>query len=305
MGKIRTVLGDTDPKDLGLTLPHEHLFFDLRGTYSDGSALVDMEEVVKTVLPSLLALKQRGAKTLVECSTGGIGRNPTILETLARRSGINVLAPAGFYKEPFMPNWIGSRSVDELANLMRREIKEGIGGTTVRAGFIKLAASDNGLTSLEEKVLRAAARAAMDTGAAISDHTVRGEVLLQEVKVLKEERFELEKFIWVHAHAEPDLAKHFKAVEEGINVEYDAIGSESPDDFFIDLIKRMVSKGHERHVLISQDAGGYNLGEPGGGRPRDLCYIFDKFLPKMREEGIGGLINTLMIENPRRIFELS
>ncbi|MBO3802583.1 MAG: esterase [Candidatus Brockarchaeota archaeon] len=289
---------------MGSTLPHEHLFFDLRGPSLPVVVQYDREEVVNKVLLSLLALKKRGASTLVECSTGGIGRDPVILETLARKSGINVLAPAGLYKEAFMPSWVGSKSVDELAGWMRKDITEGIGGTSVKAGFIKLAASDDGLTPLEEKVLRAAARAAKDTGVAISDHTTNGRVLLQEVEVLKEERFELEKFVWVHAHAEPDFAKHVGAAEMGINVEYDAIGSEIADGFFIELVKRMASKGHERRILISQDAGGYNLGEPGGGNPRDLCYIFDKFLPKMEEEGMNDLISVLMVENPRRIFEL-
>jgi len=306
-GKTHTVLGEIDSKDMGLTLPHEHLFFDLRGPSRPRGFRVDREEVVKTVLPSLLALKDRGVSTLFECSTGGIGRDPLILEALARRSGVNIVAPTGLYKEPFMPNWARSKTVDELADWMREEIETGIEKTPVKAGFIKLAATDEGLTALEEKVLRAAARAAKDTGATIAQHTSgpqSGSVLLQEMKVLREERFNLRKFVWVHAHSEPDISLHIRAAEAGINVEYDAIGGDKPDDFFIDLIKRMVAEGHEGRILLSQDAGGYNAAEPGGGKPRDLCYIIDHFLPRMEREGMKELIPLITIENPRRTFEL-
>ncbi len=305
--KIRTVLGDINSKDLGLTLPHEHLFFDLRGPSRPQDFRVDQEEVVKTVLPSLLALKERGVSTLFECSTGGIGRDPPILEALARRSGVNIVAPTGLYKEPFMPNWARSKTVDELADWMREEIQTGIEKTPVKAGFIKLAATNEGLTPLEEKVLRAAAKAAEDSGAAIAQHTSgpqSGSVLLQEMKVLRKEGFNLRKFIWVHAHSEPDISLHIRAAEAGINVEYDAIGGGKPDDFFIDLIKRMVAEGHEGRLLLSQDAGGYNAAEPGGGKPRDLYYIIDHFLPRMEREGMKELIPLIMIENPRGTFEL-
>jgi len=306
-GKIHTVLGDIDSKDLGLTLPHEHLFYDLRGPSRPQGFRVDREEVVKTVLPSLLALKERGVSSLFECSTGGIGRDPLILETLARRSGVNIEVPTGLYKEPFMPDWVRSKTVDELADWMREEIQTGIENTSVKAGFIKLAATNEGLTPLEEKVLRSAARAAKDTGAAIAQHTSgpqSGLVLLQEMRVLREERFNLRKFIWVHAHSEPDKSLHIRAAEAGVNIEYDAIGGGKPDDFFIDLIKRMVTEGHEECLLLSQDAGGYNAAEPGGGKPRDLCYIIDHFFPRMERKGMKELIPLIMIENPRRIFGL-
>jgi len=306
-GKIYTVLGEIDSKDMGLTLSHEHLFFDLRGGARPKDFRVDREEVVRTVLPSLVALKDGGVSTLFECSTGGIGRDPLILEALGRRSGVNVVAPTGLYKEAFMPDWVRSRTVDELANRMREEIQTGIENTSVKAGFIKLATSDEGLTPLEERVLRAAARAANDTGAAIAQHTSgprSGSILLKEMKVLREEHFNLDKFVWVHAHSEPDISMHTRAAEAGVNLEYDAIGGDQPDDFFISLLKRMVARGHEEHILLSQDAGGYNAAELGGGKPRDLCYIIDRFLPRMETEGMRELIPLIMIENPRRTFEL-
>lgn len=152
MVKINTVLGEIDPKDIGLTLPHEHLFFDLRGPSRPQGEHVDQREVVGVILPSLLALKEKGVSTLFECSTGGIGRDHLILHDLAMRSHINVVAPTGLYKEYFMPQWVKDKTVDQLADWMSEEILRGICGTSVKAGFIKLAATSEGLTALEEKV---------------------------------------------------------------------------------------------------------------------------------------------------------
>lgn len=304
MGKIRTVLSDIDSKDIGLTLPHEHLFFDLRGPLRPQGMYVDRREIMKAVLPSLMALKAKGVSTLFECSTGGIGRDHILLEALAQMSRVNVIAPTGLYKEYYMPQWARSKTMDQLADWMMDEIRTGIEGTSVKAGFIKLAATNEGLTTIEEKVLRAAARASENTGAAVAVHTESGSLLLQEMKVLDEEGFNLEKFIWVHAHAEPDISYHIRAAESGIMIEYDAIGGGKPDEFFIGLIKRMVSEGHWTHILLSQDAGGYNAAEAGGGNPRDLCYIIERFLPEMEKEGMKEMIPLMMTENPRRTFEL-
>jgi phosphotriesterase-related protein len=304
LSRIQTVLGEIDSKDIGLTLPHEHLFYDLRGPLRPQGAHIDRQEVVKVVLPSLLSLKEKGVATLIECSTGGIGRDHLLLRDLAMRSHLNVVAPTGFYKEYFMPPWVRGKTVDQLADWMYEEIQRGMDGTSVRAGFIKLAATSEGLTALEEKVLRAAARASQRTAAAIADHTESGAILLQEVNVLRDEGFDLRKFIWVHAHAEPDIPQHIRAADIGINIEYDAIGGDKPDEFFMDLVKRLASEGHEDKILLSQDAGGYNAAEPGGGKPRDLGYIVDRFIPNMETKGMKELIPLVMVENPRRVFQL-
>ncbi|MBA2514592.1 MAG: hypothetical protein H0V26_09755 [Solirubrobacterales bacterium] len=60
------------------------------------------------------------------------------------------------------------------------ELEGEIEGTGVRAGWIKVSANDDGLTVTETKVLRAAAKAAIATGAAVGSHTVRGRVALDD-----------------------------------------------------------------------------------------------------------------------------
>jgi phosphotriesterase-related protein len=106
---------------------------------------------------------------------------------------------------------------------MVQEVTEGIEGTGIRAGFIKLAASDEGLTPMEVRLLRAAAHAALQTGAAIASHTTVGAVALQQVDIIEEEGLDPRRFVWIHAHCEPDLALHLRLARRGAFLEYDAI----------------------------------------------------------------------------------
>ncbi|HEX9838901.1 MAG TPA: hypothetical protein VGA72_06120, partial [Anaerolineales bacterium] len=112
----------------------------------------------------------------MECSTVGVGRNLTILSRLAEISPIRIVAPTGVYREAFTPLSLREISESDLANLWITELTEGIEGTSIRAGFIKLAMSDDGPSALEIRNLKAAAKASQATGAMIANHTIGGNV---------------------------------------------------------------------------------------------------------------------------------
>ena len=75
-GKINTVTGTINLSDLGRTVPHEHLFTDLRGPRVPGYAVGDSSHVVPAMLPYLEELSALGVTGLVECSTMGVGQKP-------------------------------------------------------------------------------------------------------------------------------------------------------------------------------------------------------------------------------------
>ena len=49
-----------------------------------------------------------------------------------------------------MPDWFGDRSEDDLYEIVRKEILEGIDGTDIRPGVIKFGTSYGTITKLEE-----------------------------------------------------------------------------------------------------------------------------------------------------------
>jgi hypothetical protein len=143
---IQTGRGSGNIQDMGLILPHEHLFTDLRGPLVPDYAQAEPEVVAQAMAPDLEAAHEAGVTALVECSTVGVGRNVAVLQRLAEVTPIHIVAPTGLYREQFVPPRLRSMSVEELAEEWIRELKEGI----------KISVSDDGPTPLEVRNLQAA-----------------------------------------------------------------------------------------------------------------------------------------------------
>lgn len=306
---FRTISGDVPVDSLGLTLPHEHLFTDLRGPNIDGYAQEDPELVRKMMAPYLRRAEEAGVTSIVECSTIGVGRNIGILAQLASQTRIKIVAPTGIYKEDFTPVMYKHKSIAELVEQWVDEIKNGVGFTDHKAGFIKIALSDDGPTPLEERNIRAAAQTSLATGAAVASHTIGGKAALRELEILKMEGMDLRKFIWVHAGSETDPKYHFQVAESGAYVEFDNIGQPDADhDGLCDAVESLLGKGLGEHILLSHDAGWFQPGAPHGLPERGMrgyTALITDFIPLLKRRGLDdGTINLITVENPKRVFGL-
>ncbi|HMN60756.1 MAG TPA: esterase, partial [Anaerolinea sp.] len=202
MTVLHTTLGAYPPGQLGMILPHEHIFVDLRTPDVPGQGQAAVEDVVRLMAPELERARALGVTALVECSPEGVGRRVDLVLAVSRAANFPVVVATGIYRQPWVPEWALRASEDVLQGWMQGELQVGIGQTGVRAGFIKLSAGDDGLTSVEEKILRAAARAGSATGAAIGSHTIRGLVVHRQLDVLEQEGFDPRRYISIHAQAE-------------------------------------------------------------------------------------------------------
>lgn len=289
----------------GLILPHEHVFTDLRGPEASGYGQADTADVMQAMKPLLVEARESGVQTLIECTTIGVGRNVPIVADLARATGVQIVIPTGVYgRANFAPKDYAAKSEDDLARWMMSEIMLGIENTDVRAGFVKTAASENELKPLEEKFLRASARASKQTGVAVASHTTSGEVALRQVEILGQLGVKPDRFVWVHAQAENDLTFHKDMARAGAYIELDSVGSSEQEDAkILKLMRELVSAGFEDKILISQDAGWYNPGQPQGGQKRGYTSLTKKFLPKMKAAGFDSrFIDKITKENPFRAF---
>jgi phosphotriesterase-related protein len=306
---FRTVLGDIPVSELGMILPHEHLFTDLRGPDTVDYAQDDPNMVIDTMRPYLAAAEDAGVTALIECSTVGVGRNIEILRRLAEQTRIHIIAPTGIYKEAFTPEAYLNHTIDDLVKLWTQEISQSIEGTASLAGFIKIAVSDDGPTRLEERNIRAAARTSQTTGAAIASHTIGGRAVLEEIALLVDEGLPLEKFIWVHAESESDLNLHQQVADLGVYVEYDFIGQPGQDPLTqVKKVLSLLEHNYGDRLLLSHDAGwfqpGRSHGQPEGGI-RGYTYIVDEFIPLLLAKGLDRETVKLLIEtNPKRAFAL-
>jgi len=303
MPNLITTLGPKRADELGMILPHEHVFVDLRTYDQPGYALAEAADVIALMAPELAAARAAGVTALVECTPVGVGRRADILRAVSEVTDMPLVVPTGIYREPWVPDWAHTAAEEALYEWMLGELNEQIEQSGVRAGFIKLSAGDDGITECEAKILRAAARAARETGAAIGSHTIRGRVVRDQLDIIESCGYTAERFIWIHASADPELALNLELARRGAWVEYDWIGDETTDAGFVDRIQRMLAAGLGGRLLLSHDRGWYDPAKPGGGTPKPFTYISERFLPKLRATGVDqATIDMLTRENPFRAF---
>lgn len=302
--RLWTTQGPLREEELGLILPHEHIFVDLGPIEAESYRHARAEDVVAVMTPFLQAARAAGVTALVECTPVGVGRRVDIVKAVADAAGFPVAVATGIYREPWVPEWAHAASEEELAAWMVRELCEGIEETGVRAAWIKLSAGDEGITPVEAKILRAAARAGQITGALIGSHTIRGRVVREQLDILEAAGYRPERFLWIHTQAEPDFDLYLDMARRGCWLEYDAIGSNGfSDNWFIERIHRLLDAGFGGQLLLSHDRGWYDPSKPNGGTQLPYTYLSEVFLPKLRASGVDeATVRQLTEKNPWRAF---
>jgi phosphotriesterase-related protein len=302
MAKLITTLGPLDASEVGMILPHEHVFVDLRSRDEPGFGQADPQDVIALMAPELERAREVGVTAIVECSPEGVGRNAAILSAVSEAADYPLVAPTGIYREPWVPPWAHEASEDELYEWMLGELQEEIGDSGVQAAWIKLSAGENGITETESKILRAAARAGAETGAIIGSHTARGRVVRNQLEIVDTAGYTPQRFIWIHAQND-SFELNVEMAERGAWIEYDAIGGGRADAFWIERIRGMLDAGHGEQVMLSHDRGWYDPAKPGGGTPRPFTYISEQFLPKLEAAGVDrATLEMLTVDNPFRAF---
>lgn len=310
--RVITVRGEIDSADLGRTLMHEHLLVDFIGAKDITRDRYDRDDVVRVMLPFLEELKKQGFKTLVECTPAYIGRDAVLWKRLSEASGLHIVTNTGLYAagqregapEPYLPQYAYELSEDELAGGWLKEWFEGIEGSGIRPGFLKIGVNPGEMRPVSEKVVRAAAIVSGHTGLAIACHTGRGLSALRILDILEEISVAPQRYIFVHAQSESDKQLHLRCAERGAWIEYDGISPKSAEKHK-ELVLFLLKYGFGDQILISQDAGWYRPGEPRGGEVRGFAYLQDQFLPMLWEEGVSEAVtDKLLIDNPRRALEV-
>lgn len=302
MKQLHTTLGPLGREALGMILPHEHVFVDLRTPDQPGYAEAEAADVVRLMAPEIERIKGLGVTALVECSTGGVGRRADLDLAVSRATNFPIVVPTGNYREPWIPEWVKTASESALEAWMLKELTERFDEADYKAGWIKLSAGDDGITPLEEKILRAAARAARATGAVIGSHTIKGRVVMDQLGIIEDEGYRAERFISIHTQAEPDFGLHRAVAARGAWIEYDHAGR-ADDDEVTGMIVRALDAGLGGQLLVSHDLGWFDPALPGGGTARPYTRLSEAILPRLRAAGVEEQTITLLVhDNPFNAF---
>lgn len=310
-GTVRTLTGDVPAKSLGRTLIHEHLAVDWGEMLGRPNRLdFDREAMVGRMVAKMEDLAAVGIGAMTECTPYGAGRYVDLFAEVARRSPVKIVASTGFFHESWCPMHPIARALalDEMTDLFVREITQGMGGTLIRAGLIKIATGEGRISAHEEKVARAAARARAATGCPIIAHTTNG-MGPELLDVLESEGVRPDGVIISHVGFEPDPKAYARSLlERGANVSFDRIGMKIffPDEHWVDLVTWSIDAGFVDQVMLSHDASvfAYGLEAASGENVHDdYTYISRVFLPKLRAAGVADdRIETMLRTNPERVL---
>ncbi len=309
MAHVQTVLGPVDPASLGVTLPHEHTqiaLWHIEGRW-DYWQLTRDPDLIATELG---AFRDAGGGTIVDLTPAGVGRDPRWLQDVARTTSLNVVMGCGWYRTAYYPPelLVDRRSVDSLADELVREIRDGVGDTGVRPGIIGEIGTDKPwLSAQEERVHRAAARAARRTGLAITSHAVMSPVGRDQLAIFEAEGADPTRVVIGHADSYPHLEHYLAILERGASIEFDFLGmSFSPQERMgegrvVELLCELLARGHVDRILLSQDVcHDSQLSHYGGN---GYTHLARTFLPRLRAAGVSDdEITAITVANPARLL---
>ncbi len=352
MSRVQTVLGPISPQDLGVTLVHEHMVCDIRTWYIEPKKSADAVAGEMPVVMNILGMlrhdpfanrdnlvlddeglqskelsffKAQGGGAVVDLTVPGLGRDPLALMRISSAVGLHIVAPTGFYVAKSHPSFVKEKNVDDLSDLMEQELTQGIGDTGVKAGVIGECGCSYPIPyhPEEEKVLKAAAKAQVKTGAPYTIHPVItdwvGKVYPVKcaeayVDLLEEEEVDLEKFYLSHADRTCiDLDYHRRLLDRGITLSYDNLGKEYYwDSIFVGVggqsdlqrvraISELCKQGYDKQLVLSNDVCmKIDLKEYGG---YGYVHVLEHVVPMLKAEGVGeAQIRNMLVENPRRLL---
>jgi phosphotriesterase-related protein len=323
---VETVKGPVEVEDLGPTLMHEHVFVlstEHMQNYGAGSWW-DEEARVADAVAKLRALRAKGIKTIVDPTVWGIGRYIPRIQRIAGQLDLNIIVATGLYAYEELPHQYAYRGPGLLLDIpepmvpdFTGDIVDGIGGTGVKAAFLKCCVEAAGLTPGVERIARAVARTHVATGAPITVHTSGpAQSGRLAVDLFGKEGVDLTKVVIGHAGDSNDLDYLMELADSGATLGMDRFGLDlfNPTADRIRTIVALAARGYADRMVLAHDSScfidyfGAAHDEIRAAATPNWHYehISDDVLPALREAGVtDAQIDQMLVDNPRRYFTRS
>ena len=286
-----------------ITYMHEHITIDLSKEKNNIDCKLDLFEDSKN---EFLEIKNLGVSRIVDVSNIGIGRDVNYVMRMEKETGIDIYMSTGYYKDPFLPNYVSESSIDELANIMINDIEKGIDNSVKKASFIgEIGTGFDVVTENEKKIFIASALAQKKTGVFITTHTSLGKLGHEQLDILKENNANLEHIILGHTDLANDLDYIKSLLDRGVYIAFDTIGKISylPEETRVKFIKELCDNNWEDKLILSVDITRRSHLKVNGGI--GYAYLIKEFVPRLLEAGVEeSKVNKLLVENPKKILGL-
>jgi len=312
MSFVRTVLGDIQPKEMGLTYSHEHIVIEESfPTLSNPEFVLNDTKLISQELQEFYEL---GGRTMVDTMPAACGRNILKLAEVSRNSKVNIIAPTGIHLEIYYPpnHWRYHLSVDEVTELFIRDVTEGVDEydysspivkrTAHKAGMIKLATGDDKITDHQRKIFEAVVNAHLETGAPILTHTNGGKLAMEQVELFLKLGADPSHIVISHVDKNRDLAFHEALLQTGVYVEYDSHFrlKMKGDDWTFTLLENMLPK-YSGQIVLGMDMAKHTYWKSYGGKP-GLIYLITEFRQELEARGLSDYFEQMFFSNPQMLY---
>lgn len=314
MKNIETVLGPIDMSQLGFTLSHEHVVVSSAGIPQIYPEFTKRENSIIQSIKILKKVKSNGVDTIVDLTTIDLGRDIHLLQKVSKESGINIICATGTWRD--IPRAFWSASIDSIKSLYVREIKQGIEDTQIKAGIIKVANDSEGVTQEGEIILRAAARAQIETGVPISTHTWAPKKIGEDqIKIFSEEGVDLNRVCIGHSNDSTDI-KYLKGIiEKGAWLGMDRYpGGRQPKTpnwkERTAILANLILEGYGKKIMLGHDwavklaiLSEEEDEKRKADNPDGYLFIKNHVFPELHKYGVSSeQIKDLVTTNPYHFF---
>ncbi len=312
MSFVRTILGDLDPKELGLTYSHEHVVIDeCYPTELHPDFLLDDETRITEELQEFYT---NGGRSMVDTMPINCGRNVMKLASVSKNSGVNILIPTGLHLEYYYRphHWRYQLTEDQLTRLFIADIEEGVDRydyngpvvdrTHYKAGLIKLATGDHSFTPHQEMIFRAVVNTHLETGAPILTHTNYGHQALEQALMFEKLGASLEHVVLSHLDRRVEVDYHREVLQTGVRVEYDSAFRWKPDEengtYY--LLRNLLFD-FPQQITMGMDAARSSYWHSYGGKP-GLTFLLNQFKLDLDRMGLGKFYRDIFYQVPQQLF---
>ncbi|MDR6122929.1 phosphotriesterase-related protein [Bacillus sp. SLBN-46] len=331
MKNVETVTGPIPVDTLGKTLIHEHFIFGYPGFQGDVTlGPFKEEEFLEAAIAVARQMQSFGVQTVVDPTPNECGRNPLFLKKVSEATGLQIICATGYYYEgEGAPPYFKFRQAlgtaeEEIYEMFTKEISEGIAGSGIKPGIIKLASSKDQITEYEKMFFRAAARVQKETGIVILTHTQEGTMGPDQARMLIELGADPSKIIIGHMCGNTNPEYHKEVMDQGVRIGFDRFGIQGMvgapfDQERVATLMDLLDAGYEDQILLAHDSVNIWLGRPPIMNEQVMKimenwhpgHIFENILPTLRENGVtetqidkmlGVNAEALFIGAPAKVF---
>jgi phosphotriesterase-related protein len=313
MPAVETTGGSVDVDELGLTLIHEHFRTTDEAGRFQFPHLYDEQAEWETAISDANAVKAHGVRTVVDPGAMFLTRDAAFSKRIADESGLNIALATGIYTYDHLPQVLFNRDEDGIAAIFLHEIEHGIQGTGIKPALIKCAADEPGVTPNVEKVHRAAARAAKQSGLPIMAHSrPANQTGLQQMRIFAEEGVDPSVVHVAHTGDTDDLDYIERLLETGCWIGLDRYGLDLflPTDRRNATVLALLERGYVDRMFLSQDyCSSIDWFPPEvqvvlkeqAVPDWSMTFLFESVIPELKERGMTDKqLDQMMVENPKR-----